>query len=98
MKAPSELGANGTFPPQPPATPRKKSRFWRNLGLLCLLAIAGGATYATLTPEGRGIVEGGKAIVAVQQNPNLLFDNAKSDRVNILLIGRDVNWKETKVF
>lgn len=105
MKSPSELGANSdassaSADAQP--APRKKGRFWRNFGILSLLIIGGAAAFATLTQKGRDLVEvlpgAAKMAISVQQNPNLIFDNAHSDHVNILLIGRDVNWKETKVF
>ena len=102
MKAPSELGAATSNSIPTPDAPRKKGRFWRNFGLLLLLVLAGGTAWATLTPHGRDSVpqltDAAKMAYSVQTNPDLLFTNVGSNQVNILLIGRDVNWKETKVY
>lgn len=81
---------------------RKKSRFWRNLGLLCLLVIGAGVGYGVFTQKGREtadtVVQVGKTYLVVKQDPDLIFTNVGSDHVNILLIGEDRNWKETTVF
>jgi LCP family protein required for cell wall assembly len=80
----------------------KRGRFWRGLGLsLLLLAVCGGA-YATFTQHGRDTMQMFKQAASVvstmQTNPTLVFDQVNSDHVNILLIGRDVNWKPSKVY
>ncbi len=67
------------------------------------MLIGGGAiAYSTLTTNGKQITkEATNAIQVgwnVQQNPNLIFDNVGDDRVNILLIGEDRNWKNGEVF
>ncbi|MDQ3815374.1 MAG: LCP family protein [Armatimonadota bacterium] len=81
---------------------KKRSRVWRGLGLITLACFAGGVGYATLTPHGRTTVPmiwgGIKTISEVKANPDLIFDSVGSDHVNILLIGRDVNWKPAKVY
>lgn len=83
-------------------TTRKRGRFWRFFGMgAAVVAIAGGI-YFGLTTSGRDAMKEGsdalKTAVAVRQNPDLIFDHAGGDHVNILLIGRDTDWKETKVF
>ena len=87
-------------PTQPP--PRRRGKFWRGLGLTVFVLVAGATAYGTLTPQGREaaltVKEGTITAWNVQQNPNLIFDNVGDDRVNILLIGEDRNWKETEVF
>ena len=81
---------------------RKKGRFWKGLGLLCLASVAGGLGFSFLTPEGnqlRGdVLNGGQVALAVQSNPDLLFDNVGDDHVNILLVGEDRNWTIKQVF
>ncbi len=83
-------------------TPRKRGRFWRGLGLATLLIVAGGGAWGVFTQKGRDTVatisKGAHLAYAVKQNPTLIFDEAGSDHVNILLIGRDVNWKPAKVY
>ena len=73
--------------------PRKKKTWLYAFGTLVLIAIAGAAFYLTQTDHGREITTDGHAVIKVVQNPNLLFDNVNGDIVNILLIGRDVNYK-----
>jgi len=91
----ARLNGNGNGKP-------KRGRFWRGLGVFCLLAIGAGAAYVKLTPHGRDTYEaltnGVKVAYQVKQNPTLIFDDAGSDHVNILLIGRDVNYKPAKVY
>jgi LCP family protein required for cell wall assembly len=81
---------------------KKRGRFWRWLGATVLLLVVGGGAYATLTPHGRETVhlfrQAVPTMIAVQQNPDLLFEKAGSNQVNILLIGRDVNWKPALVW
>jgi hypothetical protein len=80
----------------------KRGRFWRGLGLSLLLLAACGGAYATLTKHGRDtatMVSQGLAMgIAMKTNPDLVFQQAGSNHVNILLIGRDVNWKPSKVY
>ena len=83
-------------------TTRKKSRFWRILGIGAGALVVAGGMYFGLTQSGRDAVsvgvQGIGTIAAVRQNPDLIFDHAGGDHANILLIGRDTDWKETKVF
>ncbi len=89
---------------QPASTPNphRKGHFWRGLGVATLLVGGGAIAYGTLTTNGKQITQEATNAIQVgwqvQQNPNLLFDNVGDDRVNILLIGEDRNWKQGKVF
>lgn len=89
-----------TQPPTTPA-PRRKGKFWRGLGFATMIIVGGALAYGTLTPHGREMAkEVGQAtdtLIAVQQNPELLFKNVGDDRVNILLIGEDRNWTQKMV-
>jgi LCP family protein required for cell wall assembly len=80
----------------------KRGRFWRGLGLSLLLLAACGGAYATFTKHGRDtaqMVRQGVAMgIAMQTNPDLIFQQAGGNHVNVLLIGRDVNWKPSKVY
>ena len=82
---------------QPQPAPPRKKKFWRVAGFLAMLVVGGGLAYGTLTTQGRdtfqGAAEFSKTAIAVQQNPNLIFDNVGDNRVNILLVGEDRNWK-----
>ena len=82
--------------------PRRRGKFWRGLGIAALLVVGGAVAYGTLTTNGieirKEVVSGAGTVLAVQQNPDLLFTNVGDDRVNLLLIGEDRSWKETKVF
>lgn len=93
---------NGTSRNGNGAPPRKRGRFWRVSGIIAALVVVAGFAYGTLTKNGRAIVkalpDATRTMIAVKQNPNLIFDEANSDTVNILLIGRDVNWKPGKVY
>lgn len=77
--------------------PRKKKTWLYAFGTLVLVAVIGAGLYLTQTKYGRDFTQAvgtsGPAVMKVVQNPNLLFDNVNSDIVNILLIGRDVNYK-----
>ena len=85
-------------PSSPPDQPRRKGKFWRNLGFVALAIVGGALAYGTLTPHGREIAidvkKNGDTLIAVRQNPDLLFKNVgdPEGRVNILLIGEDRNW------
>ncbi len=94
--------------PQPVAAfnaadpPKKRGHFWKALGTLLLVVGVGGALFANFTKQGQQItkdfnktfVPGAKALYAAKQNPDYIFTQAGSDHVNILLIGRDVNYKQ----
>ena len=81
--------------------PKKRGRVWKALGAFLLVAGVSGALFANFTKQGRQmkkeitetIVPGATAFYAAKQNPDYIFTNAGSDHVNILLIGRDVNYK-----
>lgn len=87
----------------PTPKPRKKGRFWKGLGLVCLFVIGGGIAAGTLTQSGREAVQLGTnffpAVVKAKQDPNLLFTSVGTvdGHVNVLLVGRDKNWKQGKV-
>ena len=89
-------------PSAPTPQPRRKGKFWRGLGFATLVIAGSGLAYGTLTPQGRvmtqDVVQAKNTLIAVQQNPDLLFKNVGDDRVNLLLIGEDRSWEETKVF
>ncbi len=82
--------------------PPRRGRFWRGLGLVLAIIVAAGAAYGTLTKHGRKMMQtvthGAVIAYQVKQNPDRIFDDAGSDHVNILLIGRDVNYKPAKVY
>lgn len=81
---------------------RKRGRFGRGLGLLASVgAVTAGTAYFNYTPTGVRQAEaikqgwhGIKTIIGAKENPDLIFKQANSDHVNILLIGRDVDYKE----
>lgn len=80
---------------------RKHSRVRHVFGILGLMTLAGGvvgAGYLNLTQNGRDLKQtfgdGIGTAIRVRQNPDMVFDHAGSDHVNILLIGRDVDYKE----
>jgi LCP family protein required for cell wall assembly len=80
----------------------KWGRFWKGLGLTTLLGMVGSYFYVNHTKHGQDNVQPlidtfGK-VVEARQNPDLVFEQARSNNVNILLIGRDVNWKISKVY
>lgn len=81
---------------------RKKGRFWKGVGILSLLAIAGGVGFALFTKEGQILTEQttkwAPPLYAAKQNPNLLFDSVGDSHVNVLLVGKDRNWKVGKVY
>lgn len=76
--------------------PRAKRSWLKAIGLFVLVLLTGAGIYLTQTQQGRAtwdIVKDAPKLVEVHQNPNLIFDNVNSNIVNILLIGRDVNYK-----
>ncbi len=80
---------------------KKKGRFWKGLGLTTLVVVGVGAGLANFTQPGRDATEViskyAGPMIAIRQNPDLIFDNIGQDHVNILLIGADRNWKVGKV-
>lgn len=89
-------------PFDPPPRRRAWKTFWKWSGIFSLVSIACLVAYFTLTAHGRATwktgVEFAPAVLAAKNNPNLIFDRTGSDVVNILLIGRDVNWVVKKVY
>ncbi len=90
---------------QTPFDPPRRSAwktFWKWTGVFSLASIACLLAYFTLTTHGRAtsklIGEFAPAVIAAKTNPDLIFERTGSDVVNILLIGRDVNWKIEKVY
>jgi LCP family protein required for cell wall assembly len=89
-------------PFDPPPRRSAWKTFWKWTGIFSLFSIAGLFVYFTLTSHGRAtgklIGEFAPAVIQSKTNPNLIFDRTGSDVVNILLIGRDVNWTIKKVY
>ena len=88
---------NSKFITEGAEAPRKKGLFWRGLAV-ALVVLAGLAmAYLKFTPHGRDtaamISSTTQMLVAAKTNPNLIFDDVGGDHVNVLLIGRDVNYK-----
>ena len=79
----------------------KGKRIWKGIGLSILALASGGAAFLAFTQVGRDTTSAlttyAPAIYEAKANPDLIFDNLGS-QVNILLIGRDVNWKVGKVY
>lgn len=98
---PSSFGRRSQTPFDPPRKSFWK-QFWKWTGVFSLLSVAALFAYFKLTPHGRQteivLREFVPAALEAQQNPNLIFDRAHSDVVNILLIGRDVNYVVKKVY
>ena len=86
-----------------PAPPSKKRHPWRGFIALSVLAIVGGGALGALNKPMQEV--GGlfktyyQPYVDSRNNPNLLFDKVGNPdgRVNVLLVGRDRNWKQGKV-
>ncbi len=81
---------------------KKKSRFWKAVGVSFLTLFGLGAGWVAFTEKGRktaqGVTEMAPKVIQAYQNPDLLFDQVGQDQVNILLVGEDYNWKIDKVF
>ena len=81
---------------------RKRGSKWRWLGWSVLTLVAGTTAFATLTPQGRDaaglLTKYAPAVLSARQDPDLLFTNVGGDHVNILLIGRDEDWKPKNVY
>lgn len=73
--------------------PRVKKPWFKMIGLFLVVVVIGAGLYLTQTQSGRKLVSPIGAAIQVKQNPNLIFDHVNSNIVNILLIGRDVNYK-----
>ena len=94
---------------QTPFDPPPKS-YWKHvlkwtaiwIGVVMLLILGGALAYLKLTPHGKETEQTLGPMVSAawqaQQDPDLLFKESHSDVVNILLIGRDVNWEIKKVY
>lgn len=89
-------------PFDPPPRRSGWKTFWKWTGLFSLISVVGLFAYFTLTSHGRAtgklLGEFAPAVLAAKSNPDLIFDRNHSDVVNILLIGRDVNWVVKKVY
>ena len=98
----SPANSSSANPPTAAPQPKKRRGFWRGFGLTLLLLAISVGLYATQTQHGKDTViavqQAGQMLLTVKTNPDLIFQQANGDHVNILLIGRDVNWKETKVY
>lgn len=88
--------------PQPATKKSRRGRIWKSLGLFALITGIGGYLYGTQTEHGQETVvmisQAATIGQAIQQEPDLIFSRVNSDHVNILLVGRDVNWKIGKVY
>lgn len=88
--------------PPPAPQPRRKGKFLRGFGIAALVLGIGAVGYGTLTTNGRKITQEvtqtKDTLMAVRQDPELLFTNVGDDRVNMLLIGEDRSWKDAEVF
>jgi LCP family protein required for cell wall assembly len=95
---PQRIDALGAASPALAPAPRRRLGFWKVLGLTALLATGASAYYLTQTKHGRDAVRIAAPVISgviqERQNPGLLFTQAHSDVVNILLVGRDVNYKQ----
>ena len=86
----------------PLAPKQRKSALGRvGLGFLAALSIAGGL-WMGVTDTGRDFAEtmpdAVRTLITLKKDPDLLFDNVRSNRVNILLVGEDYNWTIKPVF
>jgi LCP family protein required for cell wall assembly len=101
----SHSGGRNTPTPFDNKPPRHNSywkQFWKWAGLFLFLAISSAFAYFNLTHSGKEwkttAMEYAGPVIESKLNPGLIFDHAGSDVVNILLIGRDVNWTVKKVY
>ena len=85
-----------------PVSKRKRGRFWKGLGVFLLAGTGVAYGYFNHTEQGveqwNFVKTMGPVILEAQQNPNKIFDEVGTDHFNILLVGRDVNYKNTKVY
>jgi len=76
--------------------PRAKKSWLKSVGIFVVLVAIGLGLFLKFTQYGRNlssIAQDVPKVIEVHQNPNLIFDSVNSNIVNILLIGRDVNYK-----
>ncbi len=99
--SPDNLPSGAAPGPGKPLKVKKRGKFWKSLGLTLLVGGGASAAYLTQTTHGKKIVErvqqaghGGIIMIQAHQNPELIFDQDKSDVVNILLVGRDQNYRQ----
>ncbi|BCM89836.1 regulatory protein MsrR [Abditibacteriota bacterium] len=103
MAAAQPRNANSNQPELLSPQPRKKGWFWKGVGLLTLCSVLTGAGFALFTKPGQEttaiIKEFAKPIIDSKRDPNLLFTSVGTvdGHVNVLLVGRDRNWKQGKV-
>jgi LCP family protein required for cell wall assembly len=98
----STITATSPEPIAAPLSENRRSGFGRIvLILLAALSIAGGLWMGT-TEAGRDFAEtvpgAARTLFTLKKDPDLLFDNVRSNRVNILLVGEDYNWTIKPVF
>lgn len=90
------------FDRKPPRRNSYWKQFWKWTGLFVFLLICSAFAYFNFTHAGKEwqhtAMEYGRPVLESKLNPGLIFDHAGSDVVNILLIGRDVNWTIKKVY
>lgn len=100
--APNTSPAAAPTPAGKPLKVKKRGKFWKGLGLTLLLGSGAGAAYLTQTEHGKRNLEIIQESVVhpleigyqAKQNPELVFQQEGSDVVNILLVGRDQNYKQ----
>jgi LCP family protein required for cell wall assembly len=93
-------GGRGQSPFNPPPHNYWKT-FWKAVSVFAILLCLGGVgawAYLNLTTDGRHMKPMIQGALEAKRNPNLIFERSGSDVVNILLIGRDVNWTIKKVY
>jgi len=101
----SPRDANQGQPPriQPSSQPRKRGGFLKGFLALALVVAVSGTAFGVFTQQGHDIwqvtTQLGGSVIRAKQNPNLLFDTVGTSDgiVNVLLVGRDRNWKQGKV-
>ena len=88
---------NSKFIVEGAEAPRKKGLFWRALAVVLVVLAGLSAAYLKFTPHGRDTAEmissATTMLVTAKTDPNLIFEDVGGDHVNVLLIGRDVNYK-----
>ena len=98
----SQPAGAGTASATASAKVKKRGRFWKGLGLMLLLGGGASAAYLTQTKHGQqiaqdvheGYIEPARIVWDAKQNPGQIFEQDRSDVVNILLVGRDQNYKQ----
>jgi LCP family protein required for cell wall assembly len=80
---------------------RKRGQAWRWLGFSAAACVIAGGIFLGATKSGREtmeLVNDAVEIGGASSKPDLIFEHAGGDHVNILLIGRDTDWKPAKVY